>query len=788
MSAPVWTSELGKSFWRNVRLGNIQCEFDERAPSGLWKAYEKEDGTLLTGSYYPRPSTKPLDCDLTKSGFIRLRFRVKGAPAGEDKPVNLKVPWDYIGHGQNRDSMLGKIGQPWVLEILNLLHRLRIPESERQSANVLKCEDAAKQALLLIQGVEDDWDDPTNQVHIIVKLHRVMTPQETLDGWECGNKYDWAFLRTRMYTKNWKNFPLPLAFNLKTLYTHMESDIVTRRSVLVTEAKGNGLHVGAFLNNRFCNTRRFPVNETIQIIFKVFKYVLKLQLDTLESEGAVLGDLHEQNITVMGGETREGPEGRVPGAEKLTFAVVDCSGTLPVINRPASELTRSKTLEGHLNCFLSFWAIPKYYPGLASGYACEVWKKMMSIGEAFNRGFREEKWRAPELMKNLLKECERLEQKFKDGQQLSEQCRLMKQEALQEASLRRPLPPADFLNYVPPTDIPPWDLPSAGKGRVPEPAEKGRVPEPVGKGKVPLHPQGTPPRNQPKQKARPKPAKPLPPPGPPPWARPLQPARAWQVLRRLPDDNPWEEDEPQARPVQPAGPLPDPWEQEWAPQPEPVQAAGPPPGRLLTPAEQFGMFPGHRQQARPAHPAQPPNVQEQPVQENRWGRNRVPEPAGPPPGRKAGPAAGHQEGRVPEPAGPPPGREAGRAAAGHQEGRVPEPAGPPPAKQPGKREPQALPLQPPAKKTASASTPAAEFRQTLQEYAKKNVEVPKVIPKIPPDRLVARNLVGKGGKGKLPAFPGLSGKAKAMAQKGQGLDPHLVGKGRPGEAHPATLS
>ena len=72
-------------------------------------------------------------------------------------------------------------------------------------------------------------------------------------------------------------------------------------------------------------TRRFPANETIQIIFKVFKYVLKLQLDTLESEGAVLGDLHEQNITVMGGETREGPEGRVPGAEKLTFAVVDCS-------------------------------------------------------------------------------------------------------------------------------------------------------------------------------------------------------------------------------------------------------------------------------------------------------------------------------------------------------------------------------------------------------------------------------------------------------------------------------
>ena len=40
---------------------------------------------------------------------------------------------------------------------------------------------------------------------------------------------------------------------------------------------------------------------------------------------------------------------------------------------------------------------------------------MMSIGEAFNRGFREEKWRAPELMKNLLKECERLSKSSKTG-------------------------------------------------------------------------------------------------------------------------------------------------------------------------------------------------------------------------------------------------------------------------------------------------------------------------------------------------------------------------------------
>ena len=83
-------------------------------------------------------------------------------------------------------------------------------------------------------------------------------------------------------------------------------------------------------------------------------------------------------------------------AEKLTFAVVDCSGTLPVINRPASELTRSKTLEGPSQLLSELLGHSQILPRLASGYACEVWKKMMSIGEAFNRGFRQEKWRAPD--------------------------------------------------------------------------------------------------------------------------------------------------------------------------------------------------------------------------------------------------------------------------------------------------------------------------------------------------------------------------------------------------------
>jgi len=300
MTAPVASSELGQCFWKNVRLGNIQCDFYEKDPSGPGWQLAAKDGTLMMGVYTPRPK-HPLDGNCTREGEIRLRFRVNGGRPEVKR--DCRVPWTYIGHGQNRDSMLGRIKQPWVLQILGLLQYLNIHPDERQSAKVLKCQEAANQGLELIRGVKPDWEDQTDQVHVIVKLHRILTRQEVNKGWVDGNKQDFMFLKARMYTKNWRAFPIPLAFNLGTLLTHPHSGpgeerALIRRSVLVTEAKGTGLHVGGFLNDRFRNTTRFPVQETIQIIFNVFKYVLKLQLDTLQSEGCLLGDLHEHNITV----------------------------------------------------------------------------------------------------------------------------------------------------------------------------------------------------------------------------------------------------------------------------------------------------------------------------------------------------------------------------------------------------------------------------------------------------------------------------------------------------------
>ena len=122
------------------------------------------NGSLLPGHYYPRHSNpSPLDSNITRDGLVRLRFRVKGGRPDLVKK-EVKIDWSYISHGQNRDSMLGKLRQPTVFSILNLLQHLNIPQTqeERQSAKVLEKERVAKDALQLISGVAADWHHPTD--------------------------------------------------------------------------------------------------------------------------------------------------------------------------------------------------------------------------------------------------------------------------------------------------------------------------------------------------------------------------------------------------------------------------------------------------------------------------------------------------------------------------------------------------------------------------------------------------------------------------------------------------
>ena len=77
-------------------------------------------------------------------------------------------------------------------------------------------------------------------------------------------------------------------------------------------------------------------------------------------------------------------EGRVQGDEGLRFALVDCSGILPLLERPRLSLVPSL-------------AMPK-----RCGRRC--WP-------LFSTEFRTQQWRAVELMENLMKECIRMENK-----------------------------------------------------------------------------------------------------------------------------------------------------------------------------------------------------------------------------------------------------------------------------------------------------------------------------------------------------------------------------------------
>ena len=91
--------------------------------------------------------------------------------------------------------------------------------------------------------------------------------------------------------------------------------------MLVTEAKGDGTVLGKFISDRMTNhSRLYNEKETMQLVFKAFKFILQVQMYHLEKENAFLADLHENNITVMS----DGNGGPLD----VQFAFVDASGLL----------------------------------------------------------------------------------------------------------------------------------------------------------------------------------------------------------------------------------------------------------------------------------------------------------------------------------------------------------------------------------------------------------------------------------------------------------------------------
>ena len=151
------------------------------------------------------------------------------------------------------------------------------------------------------------------------------------------------------------------------------------------------------------------------------------------------------------------------------------------------------------------------------------------------------------------------------------------------------------------------------------------------------------------------------------------------------------------------------------------------------------------------------------------------------PGRKAGPAAGHQEGRVPEPAGPPPGREAGRAAAGQQEGRRRQSSlakeSPRPCRcshLPRKLRRQVLLL----------LNSARHFRSTPRRMWR----CPKSFQRSRPTVSLRGTWSERAGKASFRHFRASAERPRPWPKRVRASTHTSFGKGRPGEAHPATLS
>ena len=224
----------------------------------------------------------------------------------------------------------------------------------------------------------------------------------------------------------------------------------------------------------------------------------------LQTEDAFLADLHDSNITVMS----DGNGGPLD----VQFAFVDSSGLLKV---RGPERQENKVIKAHLWCFLSTWSIVRVDKGHRthlSSYATQIWVKMQDTAQTFSQTFRQDLgWRPEEILRGLQKDVQEIQERFEQGIDLQEQCRMMKQEALTAAISRqhqhRQAPRTAWEDSWNPPTIPPWD-----QGRVPAPPDKSRVP-PKMEGRVPFS-LGTPPRQEVvQQKARPRP---LPPANPPP--------------------------------------------------------------------------------------------------------------------------------------------------------------------------------------------------------------------------------------------------------------------------------
>ena len=116
----------------------------------------------------------------------------------------------------------------------------------------------------------------------------------------------------------------------------------------------------------------------LSAMLQVFLYVLRLQAATVEAEGCLLGDIHEDSISAQITETGE-----------RKFRIVENSGLMLLKGKSAVKL---KVLKSHLGCFLQLWG-PLNCSKL-SAMGAHVWEQMNLSIQRFEHSVHSQ-WSAP---------------------------------------------------------------------------------------------------------------------------------------------------------------------------------------------------------------------------------------------------------------------------------------------------------------------------------------------------------------------------------------------------------
>ena len=146
----------------------------------------------------------PLYYYMAPEGWLHMTFKFQPRAAAKGTTavtVNVPVPWVWVGHGCNRDAMLGTIPYGCLHSLLKKHFKVWKVAEQRHQIN--------------------QEESKITSVKIIIKLHR-----HQKSGKPDGNSHDFSFICSRMQNQTSRgSFPIPVCCATKCPVLHSRTDI-----------------------------------------------------------------------------------------------------------------------------------------------------------------------------------------------------------------------------------------------------------------------------------------------------------------------------------------------------------------------------------------------------------------------------------------------------------------------------------------------------------------------------------------------------------------------------------